>query len=222
MTVIYAAPPWFTKSSLWSEIAPVRRSRSALDGQRFVSSAGPARRVVSLTVSALAGKRDGAGLTQSLIRLLDGGVNLVRLDEPPVNWTRDRPDAPHDLTGGAWVGAVTTSGGFDAVALTGRAPGEVVCRAFDLIGSYVAGELAATARAVRTVLAGIDGTAVIPLHSALPAGVIRVGEAGTMVAEATSMPTAAQPIADDWVFPWTFREVLTAEIPEGATEVNPW
>lgn len=222
MTTIYTAPPWRLKSSMPGLIQPTRQSRGVFGGVVLPSSAGPTRRTLALEVSALAGDRDGAGMSESLKRLLDGGLNLVRVTIPPVNWFRDTPGSAFDAGGAGWVATVTTLHGFDAVRLTGRIPGAVVCRAYDLIGSYVSGTLASTARAVATVKAGVDGVAVIPLHSALPAGVIRIGEAETMVARATQMPESSQPLSSDWVLPWRFEEMLAGEYPGDAAEVNPW
>ena len=222
MTTIYTAPPWRLKSTMPGLIQPTRQSRGVFSGEVHPSSAGPTRRKLAIEVSALAGNRDGAGLSESLKVLLDGGLNYVRVPVAPVNWIRGLPGGPADLGGAGWVATVTTLHGFDAVRLTGRIPGAVVCRAYDLIGSYVSGTLAGTARAVATVKAGVDGVAVIPLHSALPAGVIRVGEAETMVARATQVPEAAQPVSGDWVLPWRFEEVLAGEYPGDTAEVNPW
>jgi hypothetical protein len=223
MTTIYAAPPWRILSQTWGEEAPVRVSRSLFSAARHVTSAGPRRRVVALEVAALdSGARDGAGLSTSMARLLDGGVNLVRLPLPGVNWHLDAPPPPHDLAGAAWVATVTTLGGFAALRLTGRTPGAVVCRAYDLIGVYVSGALAGTARAVKTVTAGIDGVAIIPLFSALPAGVVRVDAPATMVCEALQIPDSAQPLGGQWSLVWRFREVLAGEFPDDAPEVDPW
>lgn len=222
MTVIYAWPPLRNQTTLWSHEIPVRRSRGAFSGRNYASSAGAVRRTVQVSVSARAGYRDGAGLCESLNLLLDGGINLVRFPLPVLNWHRDVWAPPFDLEGEASLGTVTTSGGFDAIALSGLVPGEVVCRAFDLIGSYDEGELAAVARAVSTVIAAIDGTAVIKLHTALPAGVIRIGESETGVFDVISMTPGAQAVRGDWSYAWALREVLAEEIDEEATEVDPW
>lgn len=222
MSVIYAWPPLRHQSTVWTHEIPVRSSRGALSGNDYPSSAAPIRRTAQVSCSALAGWRDGAGLCESLNLLLDGGVNLVRFQLPLLNSYRDVWDAPLDLGGGAFVGTMTTLAGFDAIALSGMVPGAVVCRAFDLIGSYVLGVLGGTARAVSTVIADLDGTAVIPLHSALPAGVIRVGETETAIFRAVSMTPGVQPVSGDWSYSWALREVLSEELLGTEDEVDPW
>lgn len=210
-------------SCRWGREWPMRRGVTSFGGKRFAASAGPTRRTVSIDVPALTSDgRDGAGLSASVAHLIDGGVGLVRLPCPPVNWVRDVPPAPFSLTGPAMAGTVTTLSGFAAIALTGLIPGAIVCRAHDVVGSYVSGVLDSTAYAVTTVRAALDGTAVIPLFSAISAGTIRIGAPETMVAEALSIPYSAQPLDGQWVFPWSFREVLASELPASTTEVNPW
>lgn len=223
MTVIYDWPRALRYTAvLTDEELPNASSRGMFSGRDYVSSAGPRRRTVQVTASALADDRDGAGICASLNRLLGGRINLVRMDLPPVNWYRERGILPLDLEGPAMVGTVTTSGGFDAIALTGLVPGEIVCRAYDVLGSYVSGELAGTARAVRTVRADLDGAATIPLHEALPAGVIRVGEPETGIFRVTAMSRSAQNPTADFPTSWSLREVLAGEYPDDATEVDPW
>jgi len=201
---------------------PIRVGMSMFTQKRYVASAGPARRIASVTVSSLGGDRDGAGYVQALNAVLDGGLNLVRMDSPPVNWIKDVPPVPYSLTGPAMAGTVTTLGGYDAIALSGLVPGEIVCRAYDVIGSYTAGSLTGTARAVTTVRAALNGTATIPLFSALSAGTIRIGAAESVVWAVEEIPQATQSINADWAYTWRLTEVLAAEIPAGVTEVDPW
>lgn len=231
MTVIYAWPRALRYTAfLTDEELPNASSRGMFTGRDYVSSAGPRRRIVQVTAASLYRKHantrefhsDGAGICASLNRLLGGRINLVRMDLPPVNWYRARGILPLDLEGPAMVGTVTTSGGFDAIALTGLVPGEIVCRAYDVLGSYVSGALAGTARAVRTVRADLDGTATIPLHEALPAGVIRIGEPETGVFRVTAMSRSAQNPTADFPTSWSLREVLAGEYPDDATEIDPW
>lgn len=251
--MIYAFPPVAAVSTMWTEVAPVRVSRSAVDGRRFVSSAGPRRRTAMVLVSAGAKRRnstlnsDGAGYSESLKRLLDGGMNLVRLNSPAVNrvadacrnalktaplgWTvgGDPLEWTHDgqplywFTGPALQGTVIFESGFPAIRVTGLTAGSLVCRAYDVIRSYSAdGSTTATARAVRTVYAQSNGAARIPLHDALPAGVISIGDQESAVFEVDGpMPESPQPLGANWFYEWRFREVLASEY-AGATEVNPW
>jgi len=243
--MIYAFPPVASVASLWTETAPVRVSRSAVDGKRYVSSAGPRRRKAMVMVSALARARDGAGYSESLKRFLDGGMNLVRLNSPAVNWhleTLPLATAPLGWTVGgeplAWTsggaplywytgpvlaGTATTLGDYAAISLSGLTPGQLVCRAFDVIRSYSADASAtATARAVRTVYANGSGVAVIPLHESLAAGIVSIGDQESAVFEVDGdLPESAQPLGQNWFYEWRFREVLASEH-AGMSEVNPW
>jgi len=222
MTDIIAWPPFKMQAVQFSVERPARSGIGAFTGERFGASVGSARMRAGVTVTALSGDRDGAGMAESLKHLLAGRANLVRMDAPPVNWALDEKPAPFSLTGPAMTGSVTTSGGFDAVQITGLVPNKIVCRAYDVIGSYSGGTLAATARAVRTVRADLSGAAVIPLHSALPAGVMRVNAPQSLVFDMDGISGGGQAVGSDWSYQFTLREVFTAEIPAGATEVDPW
>lgn len=224
MTDIVTWPPALRSVGIrWGREWPMRSGVGFFDGKRYAASAGPTRRLADIDVPALTSDaRDGAGYSASVAQLIDGGIGLVRLPCPPVNWYRDTRAAPYSLTGPAMAGTVTTSGGYDAIALTGLTPGSIVCRAHDVIGSYVSGVLDSTAYAVATVRAALDGTATIKLFSALPAGTIRIGAPETIVCEAMTIPYAAQPLDGQWVYSWRFREVLASELPGSTTEVNPW
>jgi len=90
MTDVYTFPPVGTVSARVTVDRPVRRSRYALSGRAVESTAGPARRVVDLTISALSMARDASGLLERLWELTDGGIAPVLLTLPPVNWHLDR------------------------------------------------------------------------------------------------------------------------------------
>ncbi|WP_127104372.1 hypothetical protein [Pararhodobacter zhoushanensis] len=244
MTVIYAFPPLKYTATLLDDELPSRSSRGVFSGQDYVSSSGPRRRVIRVTASSLSGNRDGAGMSASLNRLLDGGVNLVRMACPSINWCHEaRPLASAPLTwttegdplewtdggdpllwftGPALAATVTTLNGFAALALTGLTPGALVCRAYDVIRVYVEGEDGGASRAVKTVFADASGDAVIPLFDALPAGIVSVGDTETAVFRVTSRSPSDQPVSGNWMYSWALREVLPDEYPEDATEVDPW
>jgi hypothetical protein len=244
MTMVFAWPPVRTVAAMWTTQTPVRRSASAVDGTRFVSSAGPSRIRASLVVPALAGRRDGAGYCEALKHLLDGGINLVRVPSPPANWhlddiasvLRSAPfgwlegddDAPWSVpvqwfTGPAIRGEPVDIGGVPHLALSGIPPVDVVVRAWDVIRVYPAGGGASvTARALRTVDRASDGTALVPLTAVLPAGVASLQDQEARVFEVTAMPEAPQPLGQNWVYEWPLLEVLPYQIPAGAVEVDPW
>lgn len=246
MTTIYAWPPVRYTASLHTVSYPVRRSRGIFSGAEDISAVAAPRRMVQLTVSALAGQhRDGAGLCESMARLLAGGVNLARLVLPSVNLYRElQPFASEPFTwtsaglGMGWTysgtpfvwmsgplspGTVATDlNGFPALALSGLTPGQRVCRAFDSVKTYAAGVLLGATRALRSVVADADGNAVVSLHEPLPAGLVSIGGPEEAVFRATSMTPSAQPLNSDWSYSWSLREVLEGEIPEDAEEKNPW
>lgn len=250
MTTIYAWPRALRyTASLSDEELPVRASRDFFTGEEQVSSAGPRRRVVQVTASALAGDRDGAGICASLNRLLGGGINLVRMRIPPFNWCREQTPLRSEPMGWTnsgsemtwtddsspmvWftgplhsVTATTTAAGFAALVVTGLTPGQLVCRAYDVVQTWtVSGAtvtLNGTSRAVRTVFADLDGTATIPLHDTLAVGLLSIGGSETAVFRVRARQPSAQTISADFPTSWTLREVLAYEIPEGTTEVDPW
>lgn len=246
MTVIYAWPRALRyTAALLDEEHPVTSSRGMFTGRDAVSSAGPRRRIVQVTASSLAAYRDGAGICASLNRLLGGRINLVRMDLPPVNWFAERlplRSEPMTWTSGGdgldWTSGgsplvwfsgplnsvtVTTHNGFPALAVSGLTPGQLVCRAYDVVRSLASDTtLNGASRAVRTVFADASGNAVIPLHDAVPAGFLSIGGPDSGVFRVTSMSRSAQTVNADFPTAWVLREELPGEIPGGATEVDPW
>ena len=248
MTNIYAFPPVGSVGREWTEETRVARSSYLFSGKRAVSSLGPRRRLASLTVSALALGRNGAGYSESLKRLLDGGLHLVRLWSWPVNWHLDAADMAALLTeplswtsGGVpliWTSggvpllwftganvqgvAGTDAAGFPILTLSGLPPGQLVLRPFDVVRVFpTAGGASVAARGVGAVSSDGAGAAVVRLHGALPTGTVSLGDVETAAFEVTSMPRAVQPVGADWTYEWGFREVLAAEITD-PVEVNPW
>ena len=253
MTVIYAWPPLKYTATLLADELPSRSSRGVFSGKDSVSSAGPRRRIVRVTASALSGDQDGAGMSASLNRWLGGRTNLVRRACPSVNRCRDAEDvglastpliwteggAPLAwteggdpllwFTGPAVAVTVTTLNGFPALAMSGLTPGQLVCRAYDVVRVYDSDPESdppqtslGVSNAVKTVFADASGSAVIPLHEALPAGIVSVGDTETAVFRVTDMTPSDQPVSGNWSVSWVLREVLATEIPVDATEVDPW
>lgn len=89
MINVYAWPPVGVVGHEWTEEAPIQRSRSLITGKDYLSAYARKRRVVTLNVSSLAKSRSGAGYSEMLKRLLDGGINAVRLKSYPINWWLD-------------------------------------------------------------------------------------------------------------------------------------
>jgi hypothetical protein len=233
---------------MWTEAAPVQRSRSMITGRRYVSRFGRARVQAALDVSALAKSRSGAGYSEMLIRYLDGGANLVRLSSYPINWHLDaqamaasRASDPLQWTsagqtlnwqnGGApllWFsGAILTGvAAGSQLTVTGLPPDTLVARPGEFVKVFVNatdvdGLVAQVTAEARSDAAGV---AVLRLFAPLPAGDyprLNIGASESRVFEVTDMPSAMQPVGRNWSYSWRFREVFADEC-GGFNEVDPW
>lgn len=244
MINVYAWPPVGVVGSEWSEIAPVRRSQSMLTGADYMSTVQRRRRVATLEVSALARGRSGAGYSEALKRLLDGGVNAVRLHSYPINWHLDavrnelqssplhwttngtdlewEDDGTELLwfTGAGLQGTVGTEGGWDVVHITGAPANTLLIRPADFVRVYGAEE--GVAQAVTEAHSDANGEATIRLFDPLPNdGVVSLGDRESIVARPVSIPRAVQPHASNWSYTWEFREIFSDEV-GGFNEVDPW
>ncbi|MFN6976944.1 MAG: hypothetical protein ACK4OP_02385 [Gemmobacter sp.] len=245
---IIAWPPFGTISAEVGVEQRVQRSVALFSGRRAVSSLGPSRRVAVIGISALARGRSGAGYAHMLARLLDGGMNLVRVPLPPVTWHADRcrgawrNTGPLDWTAAgdplAWsagnaalrwfaglalAGVAGTADGWPVLTVSGLPPGAPAVRPGEVVRVWTPVPLAsAVARALAPAHADATGAAVVRLDAALPSGVVSLGDREDGVFEVTAIPQAAQPVSGDWSFSWPLREVLPHEVPAGAEEVDPW
>lgn len=112
---VFPWPPVGVVGSEWTEDAPVARLRSAMTGRDQRQSSRPVRRLATLTVSALAHGRMGAGYCEMLKTLLRGGIHAVRLQSSPINWWIDEQRrAAGDLNGAPF--AFQAGGGPDHLA----------------------------------------------------------------------------------------------------------
>lgn len=247
---VYKWPPVGVTGWEWSEIAPVAVSRSIITGADFTSAAQPRRKVASLNVSALANGRSGAGYVENLKVLLDGGINLVRLNSTPVNWWLDaqrlqalRQSQPLAweveenplawTTGGQplrWfsgtllTGTATTVGAAPAVSVTGLPPLTLIARPAEYVTLFAnpADTVGTTARVLTEARSNDAGVAVIRLMSALSGtGRINLGTSESAVFRPDALPRAVQGLSGDWGYSWTFRQVFADEV-GGFTEVDPW
>lgn len=248
---VYAWPPVGVTGWEWSEVAPMAVSRSIISGADYASASGPRRKIAALNVSALGRGRSGAGYIENLKTLLDGGVNLVRLNSTPVNWwldaarlqalrqsqplgwkTGDNPLAwqsganPLKWFGGAVLtGAATTVGGVPALSVSGLPVSRLVARPAEYVTLFSGGlsdVVGVTARVLTEAWSDASGVAVIKLMSALTGtGRANIGTSESAVFKADSMPRAMQGLNGDWSYAWSFRQVFSDEV-GGFTEVNPW
>ena len=247
-TNVIAFPPIGAIGSLWTVAAPVLRSQSMITGRRYVSRWGLARREAAVTVSALAKDRSGAGYSEMLIRHLDGGANLVRLNSYPINWHLDDVDlkgvrsAQRLLwdadgnpltweTGGQtliWFSGSVLTGTVSGNVLTvsGLPPNRLICRVGDHIELFSGVDSASGGMTQATSPGTSDenGVAVIALFDPIAPGAygwVNIGASDSRVFEALEMPRAMQPVDGNWFYEWRFREVFADEV-GGFTEVNPW
>ena len=244
MIRVYAWPPVGVVGTEWSETSPVRRSRSLLTGADYISTTQRRRRVVTLEVSSLARGRSGAGYSEALKRLLQGGVNAVRLHSYPINWyldalRNDFQSAPlswttngDDLgweangsellwfTGPALQGTVGTEGGWDVVTVTGAPANTLLVRPGDFVRIY--GAEVGVAQVVTEARSDANGDATIRLFEPLPNdGTLSLGDRESIVARPESIPRAVQPVSGNWTYEWQFREIFADEV-GGFEEVDPW
>ena len=248
-TDVIAFPPIGAVGAMWALRAPVGRSQSMLTGKRFVSRIGRARRVAMVAISALSLNRSGAGYSEMLSQYLDGGANLVRLTSYPINWHLDAQrlagvrtsqplgwSAAGDVlewsAGGqplSWFsGAVLTGvAAGDTLTVSGLPAGVMIARPAEFVRVFSAatGPQGATAQIVTEARTNASGVAVLRLRTPLPAGAyqgVSIGASESRVFEAVAIPEVAQPVGDNWVLEWQFREVFADEVQGGFTEVNPW
>ena len=247
-TDVIAFPPVAAVGSMWTVAAPVQRSRSMITGARYLSRWGRERRLAMVNVSALSKSRSGAGYSEMLIRHLDGGANLVRLNSYPINWHLDQQRLAalrssqqivwtDDGDPLAWQDNGQPLLWFDGTILSGVVSGSeitvsgfpantLICRPGDFV--QVFGELADASgdisQATSEATSNASGVAVIKLFDALTAGSyprVNIGVSESRVFEVEAMPRSAQPIGQNWFYQWNFREVFADEV-GGFTEVNPW
>lgn len=223
----------------WSVEQPVRRSVSAMTGRRYISRRARQRRVARWSVSALLSPSDH-GRQEAMIRLIEGGVHLVRVsytqwtdintrpaDERAVDWTQSA--TPVTWTQGvsevSWInadaitGAETIKNGLAAVAFRAATPNATIAR----VGEYIAlnGEIV---RLREDAIADATGAATVYVDPALTItqrGTVTFGAADTAIFEVLEIPRVARVPGADFPYQWRFREVFPEEI--GAyREVNPW
>ena len=247
-TDVIAFPPVGAVGSMWTVAAPVQRSRSLITGRRHVSRWGRERREAMANVSALAKTRSGAGYSEMLIRHLDGGANLVRINSypinwhldqarlmglrgsPPIKWTTDGDPLAH-TTGGQplnWFNGTVVSGVASGtqIAVSGLPPRTLIARPGDFVQAFdtVSDTTGPIAQATAEATTDDAGGAVIKLFEALPAATyprVNIGVSESRVFEVEEMPRSPQPLGANWFYQWNFREVFADEV-GGFTEVNPW
>ncbi len=249
MVKVIAFPPVGVVGSMWTVAAPVQRSRSLITGRRYVSRFGRARVQASLRVSALSRTASGAGYSEMLIRHIDGGADLVRLNSYPINWHLDQSrlagqrlsqqllwsDDANPLLwqdGGQplyWFNGTVLAGivSGDTIEVTGLPPGKLVCRPGEFVQMFavIADNDGPISQATAEAYSDADGVALIRLFDPVPAGDyarVNIGISDSRVFEVTSIPSVAQPVGQNWFYDFSFSEVFADEVQGGFEEVDPW
>jgi hypothetical protein len=248
MIKVFSFPPVAVVGHEWTETAPISVSRSLFTGREYISAHARRRKQVTLSVSALGRDRLGAGYMEALKRLLDGGVNCVRLQSYPINWWLDgqgqfygsneitwfsegTDPLPWETSGGelTWYSGLFlfavpgTDAGVPSVSLTDLPANTQVARPGDFVTVYTGTDdiYGQAAMVVAPAVTDGSGNVTIRLAKALPEGRAAIGLADTGIFRTDQMPRAMQPVASDWNYTWNFRQVFPEEL-GSFTEVNPW
>ena len=249
MTQIYQFPPVGVVSWLPTVERRVRTSRYAPGGEVAVSSDGPARRVIDLTVSALSRDRAGFGYMEELWSLIDGGIGFVRLTLPPVNWHLDRVrlrqsvgNAPLKWSTGSeplgWTtngeplqwfmntirtGTAATVDGQPALTVTGLPPGIVVARPGDIVRVYAADHTdLGTARVRNLVRVDISGAATVIVSEALPSGIVSFSDEEIAVFRMVEYSPQPWRVGQNTTVQTRLREALPSEYAGATDGYVPW
>jgi hypothetical protein len=253
MTInVYACPPFRLTGWEWTVVDPVQRSQSLLTGADYQSTAQRRRRIASLSVSAGGGDATGAGYSEVLKRLLQGGVNAVRLYSYPINryadergnlssrnsvpivWTSG--DVTMEWTSGGvemvWLsgaqlfGTTGTDDGWPSVTVTGLPSNTLVARPGEFVTIFenVGDTEGDTAMVLDKSVTDGTGTAVIRLMDALPS---LTGARISLGTQDTGVfrPTSMPRSIQPLVGNWFYDwefYEVFADEVGGFTELNPW
>lgn len=238
MTKVYEWPPVRALSREWTVHDPIAKSQSLITGAEFISAAQRRRRIAVIEASSMfAPNGAGAGYMEALKRLLQGGVNLVRIRHRPTTFYCSGQEAfgwviPPEgfewilpIDGISWttdgadplIGTLTSDDGFPAVAVEGVPPNTLIAT----VGEYVSvgGE---SHMVLAPAISDDDGNVAIRLVTQPSSdGIVSLGTTDIGVFKADEMPRAVQPATGDWSYTWSFTEVFEDE--RGPFEdIDPW
>lgn len=246
MTNVYAWPPVGLTGWEITKSMPISRSVGIIDGRPRTSSAQRVRRLATAIVSGIGLDAAGAGYIEVLKELMAGGEHLTRMNTAAPIWHLARSElkvsildwtdsgsemlwsdsgAALDWLDGGHPGTPTTDDGWPAITVTGLPPDQIVARPSERIVVYIGDSQTAPleyARVLAVARSNASGVATIRLMTAISAaGLVGIGQTESIVFEALDMPRAVQPVAQNWVYTWNFREVFLDEY-TAWTELNPW
>lgn len=249
MALVYAWPPVWAAASEWSVEAPISVSRGWPSGRRYASSAGPSRRVVSLSVLAPGCNRATAGYMAVLARLLDGGLHYVRLRSRQINQTAPLPALSRKAVPVQWMeeaaplgwsensnsllwftGAVLEAtrqgasdlGGF-RLSVSGLPPGTIVAWPGEYVTVYRGSDGAESrSMVIAAARSNSSGVAIVRTLSEVAwSGRVDIGTSTTGAFEVLGIPSPQRPHRGNWSYDWRFREVFADEV-GGFEERDPW
>jgi len=246
MTNVIAWPPVGLVGWKMTTSAPVSQSVTFIQGTTRTSSFQRERRILTAVVTGIGADGNGAGYVENLIRLLQGGEHLVRIDAPAPLWAlapgrlnllnkvmgwvegatdMEWTDSGTDMLWGdgdyPLAGTPTTDGGWPALTVTGLPPNRMVARPSQRITVTDGTDIEAS-RVLTAARSDGTGTATIRTFEAFTLdGLVSIGGKESIVVKAMNMPDAVQPASGPWSYTWDFREVFADEY-DTWTEVNPW
>lgn len=249
MTTVYAWPPFQLTGWELAEIYPQSKSVGLIDGRARTSAAQRARRVATANVTGIGTDLEGAGYVRMLNRLWAGRPNLVRVSCLSSLWFLSR--AGQDLRnnvlewtdGGAellWTaggtsliwgdgaydlyGSPITDSGWPSLTVSGLPPSQIIARPSELISvtDGTTTEEAYVLRLTRSDAAGVATIRTDKPEAFTLSGLVSIGQAESVVFEASGVPRSVQGVTGTFGYQWDFREVFEDEYSDGFTEVDPW
>jgi hypothetical protein len=184
-----------------------------LTGRRYASSRGRARYVAALSVISHSNDKLAAGYMESLERLLDGGLNLVRLSLWSNAVRRKQKWLPSGM-----MAVADMSGDLSAFVLTGIPPRFELLRPDE---TFTVG--GAVYRAVNRVIGAGDRTAKVYVAGDIGAGgAVSIGGSESRVFSIDSFPSPTEAVSAASSYDWAMTEVFADEVQGGFEEINPW
>jgi len=242
---VYAWPPVSLQGWMWSLSDPIQRSRSIITGAEYISAGQRRRRMVAMEVAGIGKSRMDAGYIESLIELLKGGQNCVRLHSCRINprggvaasllrsqrleWKSGTTDLDWTASGTEliwYTGTILTgtsgtdAAGWPIITVSGLPPDSLVAKPSEFIAIFAdeSDTVGATYRVLSPAYSNASGVAVIRLHEdpGILSGVrVNLRAQETAVFRPVTIPSSIQPAAGNWSYSWEFREVFEDEVGPG-------
>lgn len=252
MVKVYKWPPVGVLSSKWTTRKPTAVSQSLVSGAFYSSSMTRERIAASIKVGGWSFDYTGHGYMETLKELLDGGRNLVRLDEivepymPGFNeqigqwpqklewrgnnyevltWRNAAGGVITWTTGQLYVASVQTDSR-RYLRVKGLTPGQVVARPGQrMVAVRMPDGPHEPAMATQRVVADRQGNANIRLHKEVPTQTTHavLRWRNTGAFRVEGpMPEVDVEVNREPIWDWKFIQVFADEVQGGFVEENPW